>query len=165
VALDIDPGPELPPLAAQRGVGRITQARELDVEGHRYRASPAPAESTPYYYPGGRVQGRPVPSGWYSEPWWRSALSTGAGVFGGLVLFDLLSGGFNDGAGFERGYDQGYEQGADRSGDGDGGDGGDSGDGGGDWRRATTAAIWRQPAAISAAGTSAAATSDLAVSA
>ncbi len=133
IAMGIDPGPELPPLAAQRGVGRIMQAREVDVEGHRYRASPEPAESTPYYHPGGRVQGRPVPAGWYSEPWWRSALTTGAGVFGGLVLFDLLSGGFNDGAGFEQGYDQGYDQGFEQGTDSqEGGEGGDSGGEGGD---------------------------------
>jgi hypothetical protein len=130
-AMGIDPGPELPPLAAQRGVGRITQSRELDVEGHRYRASPDPAESTPYYYPGGRVQGRPVPAGWYSEPWWKSALATGAGVFGGLLLFDALAGGFNDGAGFEQGYDQGFDQGYDQGVDSQ--EGGDGGDAGGDY--------------------------------
>jgi hypothetical protein len=129
-ALGIDPGPELPPLAAQHGVGRITESRELEVEGHRYRASPAPAETTPYYHPGGRIQGRPVPAGWYSEPWWRSALSTGAGVFGGLVLFDLLSGGFNDGAGYDQGYEQGLDYADQHGWDPGGQDGGDSGDGG-----------------------------------
>ena len=137
VAMGIDPGPELPQLAAQRGVGRITQSRELDVEGHKYRASPDPAESTPYYYPGGRVQGRPVPAGWYSEPWWKTALVTGAGVFGGLLLFDMLSGGFHDASGgfdqgYDQGFDQGYEQGADSQGGGEGGDGGGDA-GGGDY--------------------------------
>jgi hypothetical protein len=136
VALGIDPGPELPQLAAQRGVGRITQSRELEVEGHQYRASPQPGETTPYYYPGGRVQGRPVPAGWYSEPWWKSALATGAGVFGGLVLFDLLSGGFNDGAGYDQGYEQGLDY-ADQHGWDPGGQEGDAsaaGDsGGGDY--------------------------------
>src|SRR5262245_5176558 len=39
-ALGIDPGPELPAVPAQRGVPQITQDRELDVQGHRYRASP-----------------------------------------------------------------------------------------------------------------------------
>jgi hypothetical protein len=126
-AMGLDPGPELPMLAGQRGVGSITQEREMDVQGHRYKASPRPAGDTPYYYPGGRVQGRPIPSGWYSEPWWKSALATGAGVFGGMLLFDMLAGGFHDG-----GYDQGYEQGmedADQQG-GEGGDGGDGGDAG-----------------------------------
>ena len=130
VAMGLDPGPELPALAASRGVGTITQERELEVQGHRYRASPQPADGTPYYYPGGRIQGRPVPSGWYSEPWWKGALATGAGVFGGMLLFDALAGGFHDGSG---GYDQGYEQGldyADQHGWDPGGQ--DSGDGGGD---------------------------------
>jgi hypothetical protein len=130
VAMSLDPGPELPALAASRGVGTITQERELEVQGHRYRASPQPADGTPYYYPGGRIQGRPVPSGWYSEPWWKGALATGAGVFGGMLLFDALAGGFHDGSG---GYDQGYEQGldyADQHGWDPGGQ--DSGDGGGD---------------------------------
>lgn len=128
-AMGLDPGPELPPLAAQRGVGSITQERELDVQGHRYKASPQPASDTPYYYPGGRVQGRPVPAGWYSEPWWKTALVTGAGVFGGLLLFDALTSGFGD-----AGYDQGFEQGldyADQHGWDPGGEGGDAGDGGG----------------------------------
>jgi hypothetical protein len=141
-AMGLDPGPDLPALAASRGVGRITQDREVDVEGRRFRASPQPAEATPYYYPGGRIQGRPVPSGWYSEPWWKSALATGAGVFGGMLLFDALVGGFNDGG---YGYDQGYEQGLDYADDhgwdpgsdgSDGSGGADSGtdyDAGGDY--------------------------------
>ena len=128
-AMGLDPGPELPMLAGQRGVGSITQEREMDVQGHRYKASPRPAGDTPYYYPGGRVQGRPIPSGWYSEPWWKSALATGAGVFGGMLLFDMLAGGFHDG-----GYDQGYDQGMEDAGQqgGEGGDAGAADAGGGD---------------------------------
>jgi len=132
-AMGLDPGPEIPALAAQRGVGSITQDREVDVQGHHYKASPQPAGDTPYYYPGGRVQGRPVPAGWYSEPWWKTALVTGAGVFGGMLLFDALAGGFGGG-----GYDQGFEQGLDYAdqhgwdpGGGEGGEGG--GDAGGDY--------------------------------
>jgi hypothetical protein len=129
-AMRIDPGPELPLSAAQQEVGQITQPREMDVHGHTYRASPDAAEATPYYYPGGRIQGRPVPAGWYSEPWWRNALSTGAGIFGGLVLFDLLSGGFYNAAAYDQGFAQGYDQGTEF----DSGDSGDSGgDGGGDF--------------------------------
>jgi hypothetical protein len=132
-AMGLDPGPELPLLAGQRGAGSITQERELEVQGHRYKASPQPAGDTPYYYPGGRVQGRPVPAGWYSEPWWRSALATGAGVFGGLLLFDGLAGGFHDSAGYDQGYEQGLEY-ADQHGWDPGGEGGDAGaaDAGGD---------------------------------
>jgi hypothetical protein len=132
-AMGIDPGPELPVVPSQRGVGQITQSREMEVEGHRYRASPGPDESTPYYYPGGRVQGRPVPAGWYSEPWWRSALSTGAGVFGGLLLFDVLSSGFASSAGYEQGFAQGYDQGYDQGAEGDAGGDVGAGDTGGDF--------------------------------
>lgn len=129
-AMGIDPGPELPPLAAQRGVGVINQERSVDVQGHQYKASPRAQADTPYYYPGGRVQGRPVPAGWYSEPWWKTALVTGAGVFGGMVLFDLLAGGFADG-----GHDQGFQEGldyADQHGWDPGSDGADAADGGAD---------------------------------
>jgi hypothetical protein len=132
IAMGIDPGPELPQVPSQRGAGQIAQMRELDVEGHRYRASPDPGDTTPYYYPGGRVQGRPVPAGWYSEPWWRSALSTGAGVVGGLLLFDLLSGGFYDAAAYDQGYAQGYDQGIDQGVEDMAGGGGDHGAAGGD---------------------------------
>jgi hypothetical protein len=130
-AMGLDPGPELPPLAAQRGVGSITADREVDVDGHTYRASPQAGPDTPYYYPGGRVQGRPVPGGWYSQPWWKGALAAGAGVVGGLLLFDALAGGFGDG-GYDRGYDGG-DYNADGGGDYGGGDFGDGDFGGGDF--------------------------------
>jgi hypothetical protein len=120
-AMGLDPGPEVPALAAQRGVGTITEEREVAVQGHNYKASPQPASDTPYYYPGGRVQGRPVPGGWYSEPWWKGALATGAGVFGGMLLFDALAGGFG-GGGFGGGGG-----GALRGGGGFGGGGGGGG--------------------------------------
>ena len=71
-AMDLDPGPELPPLPGQQRAGAVTEAREVDVEGHRYGASPNPTGRNTHYYPGGTVAGRPVPRGWYSEPWWRS---------------------------------------------------------------------------------------------
>src|SRR5919112_5347945 len=87
LAMGLDPGPDLPPLAAAQGAGQLTQAREVDVQGHHYKAGPRPGADTPYYYPGGRVQGRPVPAGWYSEPWWKTALVAGAGTVGTLLLF------------------------------------------------------------------------------
>jgi hypothetical protein len=130
-AMGLDPGPDVPPLSTQRGVGSITEERRVDADGREFRASPQPAGDTPYYYPGGQVQGRPVPAGWYSEPWWKTALVAGAGVVGGLVLFDALAGGFND-------YDQGFSYGGDQRWDSaDGGydnSGYDGGfDGGGDF--------------------------------
>ncbi|HVX44942.1 MAG TPA: hypothetical protein VHC49_13715 [Mycobacteriales bacterium] len=133
--MGLDPGPELPPTEAQRQAGRITEEREATVEGQTLKASPRYGADTPYYYPGGRMQGRNVPAGYYSQPWWKQALSTGAGVFGGMLLFDALfspgmgfGGGFDGGYdnGFDQGYDSGFDQGYDQGMDaGDGGDGGD----------------------------------------
>lgn len=131
-ALGLDPGPDLPPLAAARAAGQITVAREVDVQGHTYRASPDPRNDTPYYYPGGRVQGRPVPAGWYSEPWWKTALVAGAGAVGTFLIFDaLFSPAFADpGYGFDSGYQEGFQDGMDQ---GDGGDAGGGDYGGGDF--------------------------------
>lgn len=96
-AMGIDPGPDLPQLAGSQGTGRLTQDREVTVQGHAYKAGPRPGPDTPYYYPGGRVQGRPVPAGWYSTPVWKTALGAGAGVLGGMLIFDaLFSPGFGD---------------------------------------------------------------------
>ncbi|MEU7870188.1 hypothetical protein [Dactylosporangium sp. NPDC049140] len=141
-AMGLDPGPDLPPLAGARA-GQITKEREVNVQGHSYRASPQPANGTPYYYPGGAVAGRGVPAGWYSEPWWKTALVAGAWGIGSVLVFDaLFDNSFGDhgydaayNAGFDQGQDQGYDQGFDQAmddggGDGDGGDW-DGGDGGG----------------------------------
>ncbi|GAA4593180.1 putative membrane protein YgcG [Actinoplanes octamycinicus] len=137
LAMGLDPGPDLPPLAAARGSGQLTQEREVSVQGHAYKAGPRPGPDTPYYYPGGRVQGRPVPAGWYSTPVWKTALGAGAGVLGGMLIFDaLFSPAFGDVGGYADGYQDGFQDG----GDVDGGDtsglgdfgGGDTG-GGGDW--------------------------------
>ncbi|SDX99649.1 hypothetical protein SAMN05444365_101325 [Micromonospora pattaloongensis] len=131
-ALGIDPGPELPPLAAARGVGQLTREREVTVQGQSFRAGPHPGAGTPHYYPGGYYQGRPVPAGWYSQPWWKPALAGAAGAIGGLLIADaLFSPAFGDAFGFEAGYDQGFAEGADFGG-GDFG-GGDFGFGGGDF--------------------------------
>ncbi len=138
----LDAGPELPPLAAQRQAGMIREDRAVEVDGHEYRASPRYSDGTPYYYPGGVIQGRRVPGGYYSEPVWKTALAAGAGVLGGMLLFDALFspgygfGGFGDG-GYDTGYDAGYDEAMDDQGgdfDGGGFDGGDfGGDFGGDW--------------------------------
>ncbi|MEU4421941.1 hypothetical protein AB0F81_15055 [Actinoplanes sp. NPDC024001] len=97
-AMGIDPGPELPQLAGSQGTGHLTQDREVTVQGHAYKAGPRPGPDTPYYYPGGRVQGRPVPAGWYSTPVWKTALGAGAGVLGGMLIFDAL---FSPGFGYD----------------------------------------------------------------
>ncbi|HKD99163.1 MAG TPA: hypothetical protein VKB69_16405 [Micromonosporaceae bacterium] len=114
VAMKLDPGPPLPPLAGQRGAGAIRQDREVQVAGQSYRASANPGVGTPYYYPGGQVAGRPVPMGWYSEPWWKTALVAGAWGVGSVLIFDaLLAPSFGDfgHGGYDSGYDQGYDAG------------------------------------------------------
>lgn len=114
LAMKLDPGPPLPSLASRRGVGSIRQDREVQVEGRPYRASANPGDDTPYYYPGGRVSGRPVPSGWYSDPWWKTAMVAGAWGIGSVLVFDaLLAPRWGDygGNGFESGYDQGFAAG------------------------------------------------------
>src|SRR5919107_1202839 len=123
-AMGIDPGPELPPLAGAQGAGQLTMEREVDVQGQHYKAGPRPGPDTPYYYPGGRVQGRPVPAGWYSTPWWKTALGAGAGVLGGMLIFDaLFSPGFGDpGMSYADGYQDGAQDfGGDAGGDAGGG--------------------------------------------
>jgi len=130
LAMGLDPGPDLPPLASAQGAGQLTREREVSVQGQHYKAGPQPGADTPYYYPGGRVQGRPVPSGWYSQPVWRTALGAGAGVLGGMLIFDaLLSPGFGD-MGYGDGFQDGYQ---DAAGDFGGGDAGGGGDFGGDF--------------------------------
>ncbi|HKP40081.1 DUF1542 domain-containing protein [Mycobacterium sp.] len=146
LAMGIDPGPELETLAGQRTAGAVTEDRRINFEGREIEASPAPSPRTPNYYPGGRVAGRPVPAGWYSEPWWKPALVAGAWGLGSVLLFDAMFSGMHGvdyGAqGFESGYGDGYSDGfeaaQDSGGWGDGGGGADasgfdgySGDGGG----------------------------------
>ncbi|MER7415314.1 hypothetical protein ABT346_00765 [Micromonospora peucetia] len=143
LALGIDPGPELPPLAAAQGAGQLTRERQVDVQGQTFRAGPQPGRDTPYYYPGGRYQGRPVPAGWYSTPWWKTALGAGAGVLGGMLIADALFSPafFDPGYGHEATYQEGFgdaaghgEQGGDfGGGDFGGGDFGGGDFGGGDW--------------------------------
>jgi hypothetical protein len=135
-AMGMDPGPELPSVPGQAGAGSVTEDRDVTVEGHHYAASPHPGDRTPHYYPGGRVAGRPVPQGWYSEPWWKPALIGGAWGLGSVLLFSSLfagMGGIASAGAWEQGYDAGQDD-AMSGGDGgaDGGDGGGA-DGGGDW--------------------------------
>lgn len=140
-AMGMDPGPELPPLPGQQQAGEVTEARDVRVEGHAYSASPGPSERTSHYYPGGVVAGRPVPRGWYSEPWWRPALVGGAWGLGSALLFSsMFSGmsgvayadGFADGSAWgDSGADGGYDGGGDGGGVDDGGGFDGGGDGGG----------------------------------
>jgi hypothetical protein len=139
VAMGMDPGPELESLTGQKSAGTVTEDRRIEFEGRDIEASPGPSERTPNYYPGGRVAGRPVPAGWYSEPWWKPALVAGAWGVGSALLFSSLFSGMGgvgyDAQGFENGYGDGFQDGFDQGqldGGQDGGDGGGWGDGGGD---------------------------------
>ncbi len=71
-AMGMDPGPELETITGQKSAGAVTEDRKVQFEGREIEASPVPTDRTPNYYPGGRVAGRPVPAGWYSEPWWKT---------------------------------------------------------------------------------------------
>jgi uncharacterized membrane protein YgcG len=137
LAMDMDPGPELPADAERERAGKVTEDRRVSVEGRDFEASPQPSDATPHYYPGGRVAGRPVPQGWYSEPWWKPALVAGAWGVGSMLLFSaMFSGmyGIPDAQAWEQGYDAGQADAADSGDAGDGGDGGgDYGDSGGDY--------------------------------
>ena len=130
VAMGMDPGPDLELLQGQRTAGQVTEQRRVEFEGREIEASPGPSQRTPNYYPGGNVAGRPVPAGWYSEPWWKPALVAGAWGVGSMLLFSAMFSGMA-GTGYEEGFAQGYDQGADGGGDGGGDFGG--GDGGGDY--------------------------------
>ena len=131
-AMGMDPGPELETLSGQKSAGTVTEDRRVEFEGREIEASPNPTERTPNYYPGGRVAGRPVPAGWYSEPWWKPALVAGAWGVGSVFLFSALFSGMG-GVGYDaQSFESGQGEGGDYGGDGGGGDGGgDYGDGGG----------------------------------
>ncbi|MGE2733113.1 DUF1542 domain-containing protein [Mycolicibacterium vaccae] len=135
-AMGMDPGPELETLSGQRTAGAVTEDRTVDFEGRKIEASPTPSQRTPNYYPGGRVAGRPVPAGWYSEPWWKPALVAGAWGVGSALLFSSLFTGMAgvgyDAQAFENGYGDGFQDGLDQGQLEGAGDGGwDSGDAGG----------------------------------
>lgn len=141
-AMGLDPGPELPATPGQDRAGRVTEDRTVEVDGRTMSAATGPSDQTPHYYPGGVVAGRPVPAGWYSEPWWASALASGVWMMSSVMMFNMMFAGmagvgysgedFASGIG-EGGADVGDVGGGDDGGFFDGGLlGGDGGDGGGD---------------------------------
>ncbi len=126
-------GPKLPPLEGQRQAGQVSETRTIEFEGREVTASPTATPETPNYYPGGTVAGRPVPAGWYSEPWWASALRTGIWAAASVTMFSMLFSGMAyvpTAAAFESGIPEGGtdlgELGTD-SGDIDAGAGGEEG--------------------------------------
>ncbi|GLZ34921.1 hypothetical protein Lesp02_71080 [Lentzea sp. NBRC 105346] len=94
-AMGMDPGPTLPDTSGRNQAGRVSEDRQVTVEGHAYAASPHAGSATPHYYPGGMVAGRPVPQGWYSEPWWKPALVAGAWGVGSFLLMDAMFSGMH----------------------------------------------------------------------
>jgi hypothetical protein len=88
-ALGLDPGPDIP---ASSSTGALAGTRRVVVHGTEYEASDQPGQRTPYYYPGGNIRGRSVPAGWYSTPWWKTALVAGAAGMGSLLVMDTLFG-------------------------------------------------------------------------
>lgn len=140
--MGMDPGPELPKTSGQDRAGQVTEDRTVDFEGRTLSASAEPSDENRHYYPGGVVAGRPVPAGWYSEPWWASALHTGVWMMGSMMMFNMMFAGMSgvgySGEDFAAGVgDGGADVGGGDGGDGFfdgglmGGDGGDGGDGGG----------------------------------
>ncbi len=121
--LGLDPGPEIPVVAATGP--QLTADEQVVLEGQTYDGSPTYQPGRQHYYGGGNVGGQRVAGGWYSAPFWEPFL-LGAILTGGF-------GGFGGGGGFERGYEAGQDDSQERQGD--GGSGGDwgSGGGGGDW--------------------------------
>lgn len=89
-AMEMNPGPEIPALTGQVAAGRVSEKHVIEYDGRAVAASPAPSSATPNYHPGGRVAGRPVPAGWYSEPWWKPALIGGFWCLGSALLFSAL---------------------------------------------------------------------------
>ncbi|MGP6174510.1 DUF1542 domain-containing protein [Corynebacterium sp. A21] len=83
-------GPELPLLEGQRNAGTVTERRQIEHEGQTLTASPVASDETPNYYPGGNVAGRPVPAGWYSSPWWASALASGMWTASSMMMFSMM---------------------------------------------------------------------------
>ncbi len=128
LAMGMDPGPEIVGIDGQKSAGEVTEDRKVDFEGRKVAASPNPSDQTPNYYPGGRVAGRPVPAGWYSEPWWKPALVGGAWGLGSALLFSSMFSGMSgvgyDTQAFEGGYGDGTDSGYDTAGNFEGDQGG-----------------------------------------
>lgn len=111
-ALGMDAGPELPPIPGQAQAGSVSERTSVPVGDRSVDASPTPSADTNYYYPGGVVAGQPVPRGWYSEPWWKQALVTGAWTAGSMLVLSSLFSGFGGlGPGAASSYTDGYAAG------------------------------------------------------
>ena len=52
LAMGLDPGPDLPPLASAQGAGQLTREREVNVQGQHYKAGPQPGAGHAVLLPG-----------------------------------------------------------------------------------------------------------------
>ncbi len=108
IADGADPGAPLPPLSGADTAGAVGATRTASWDGREVAASAAPSDRTPHYFPGGRVRGRPVPAGWYSERWWSAAGTPAGWSDDSAGFFDALLAGLPgvpyDGEDFERGH-------------------------------------------------------------
>lgn len=103
VALGMDPGPSVPEPSDGLGPQRplLSAQQPIVIGGQQYMGAPQPGAATPYYYGGGMYGGQQVPAGWYSTPWWKTALVAGAASMAGTFLIDeLMEGGRGFGGGF-----------------------------------------------------------------
>lgn len=124
IAMDMDPGPSVELLPGQAQAGSVKEDLSAEVKGQTVTASPTPDDQNKHYYPGGRVEGKPVPAGWYNTPWWRPAATGALAGIGTMMVFSALVAPAMAAGAVEGG-----------GGDGDGMDdagGGDDFDGGGD---------------------------------
>ncbi len=117
-----DPMPTPPPSAPQ-----VQGSQPVTIDGQSYTGYGQYQPGAGHYFGGGSYQGRYIPGGWYSRPFWQTA-AISAVAFGGLGY--ALGGGFGGGFG-----EDGYERDDDGGSGGGGGWGGDDrqNGGGGDW--------------------------------
>ncbi|UMP03381.1 hypothetical protein [Amycolatopsis sp. EV170708-02-1] len=90
LAMSLNPGSALPDEDERSRAGVVSEHRRVEVGDEVHEASPQPGPSRRHYHPGGEVAGRPVPRGWYSRPWWRSASDSGVWDAEAGVLFGAL---------------------------------------------------------------------------
>ena len=129
VNLGLDPGPDVPPPPSAGP--QMANAGSFQLGDQEIQGSPNYQPGQSHYYAGGQYGNQYVPGGWYSMPFWETAMMATV-LTGGFGGFGMFGGGFGGGGGYERGYDQGYDAGQDSGGGGNSG-GGDWGGGGGDW--------------------------------
>ncbi|QSB04632.1 hypothetical protein [Natronoglycomyces albus] len=89
-AMDMDPGPAVELLPGQARAGTLKEDLSTEVQGQTITASPRPNADNKHYYPGGHVEGKPVPAGWYSTPWWRPAATGALAGVGAMMIFSAL---------------------------------------------------------------------------